>query len=86
MEAVISLITNVGFPIAVVIALGWFIFQIYRRSEQREDDLRKEITKNQEINAKFADIISKYSVEISEIKADIKDIKEDVIILTEHIP
>lgn len=86
MEAFVSLISTVGFPIAVAVALGWFIFQIYKRSEQREDELRAEITKNQEINAKFADIISKYSVEITEIKTDIKDIKEDIIILTEHIP
>lgn len=86
MEAFVSLISTVGFPIAVAIALGWFVFQIYKRSEKREDELRAEIIKNQEINSKFADIISKYSVEISEIKTDIKDIKEDIIILTEHMP
>lgn len=86
MEVFISLISTVGFPIAVAIALGWFIFQIYKRSEQREDELRAEIGKSQEINNKFADIISKYSVEITEIKTDIKDIKEDIMILTEHIP
>ena len=86
MDAFISLISTVGFPMAVAIALGWFVFQIYKRSEQREDELRAEITKSQEINNKFADIISKYSIEISEIKTDIKDIKEDIIILTEHIP
>lgn len=86
MEAFVGLISTVGFPIAVAIALGWFIYQIYKRSEKREDELRVEIKENQIINAKFADIISKYSVEITEIKTDIKDIKEDIIILTEHIP
>jgi hypothetical protein len=82
----VSLITTVGFPITCVIVLGLFIWYIYKRSEQREQELRAEISKSQEINNKFADIISKYSVEITEIKTDIKDIKEDIIILTEHIP
>ena len=86
MEAFVSLISTVGFPIAVAIALGAFIWRIYQRSEKREDELRAEIAENRVINSKFADIISKYSVEITEIKTDIKDIKEDIIILTEHIP
>lgn len=86
MEAFLTAISTVGFPIACVLALGWFIWHIYKRSEKREDELRAEINKSQEINNKFADIISKYSVEITEIKTDIKDIKEDIIILTEHIP
>ena len=86
MDAFVGLISTVGFPIAVAIALAAFIWRIYQRSEKREDELRAEIAENRIINSKFADIISKYSVEITEIKTDIKDIKEDIIILTEHIP
>ena len=85
MEAFINLISTLGFPIACVIALGWFIWHIYKRSEQREDELRAEISKSQEINNKFADIIAHYSVEISEIKEDVKEIKEDVIVLADRI-
>lgn len=85
MEVFVSLISTVGFPIACVIALGLFIWHIYKRSEQREDELRTEIAKSQEINNKFADIIAHYSVEISEIKEDVKEIKEDVIILADRI-
>lgn len=80
-----ELIAALGFPIVCVLALGWFVFRIYKASEKREEELRAEIRENQAINSKFADIISKYSVEITEIKTDIKDIKEDIIILTEHI-
>lgn len=79
-----QLITTLGFPIAVCIALGWFILKIYKASEKREEALREEIKENRVVNAKFADIISKYSVEITEIKTDIKDIKEDIIILTNN--
>lgn len=81
-----QVITTVGFPIAVCIVLGWFIFKIYKASEKREAELRAELKENREVNSKFADIISKYSVEITEIKTDIRDIKEDIIIITEHIP
>ena len=86
MEVFLELVGTVGFPIAVAIALGWFVFQIYKRSEKREDELRTEIKESQIINSKFADIISRYSVEISEIKHDVKEIKEDIIVITEHLP
>lgn len=81
----LEIVGSFGFPIAVVIVLGLFIWKLYKASEKREAEMRKEIQENREINNKFADIISKYSVEITEIKTDIKDIKEDIIILTEHI-
>lgn len=81
----LEIIGSFGFPIAIVIALGWFVWKLYKASEKREGELRAEIKESQEINKKFADIISKYSVEITEIKTDIKDIKEDMIVLTQHI-
>jgi len=85
MEVFVSLISTVGFPIAVAIALGAFIWRIYQRSEKREDELRAEITENRIINAKFAEIISKYSIEIGEIKEDVKEIKEDVVEISRRI-
>ena len=84
-ENIVSLISTLGFPIVAVIVLCWFIFRIYKKSEQREDQLRQELKENREINNKFADIISKYSVEITEIKADIKDIKEDIIVISDMV-
>lgn len=80
-----ELITAVGFPIAAVIALCWFIWRIYRKSEEREEALRQELKENRETNAKFAEIISKYSVEISDIKTDIRDIKQDIVIISEKV-
>lgn len=86
LAVIMEIIGTVGFPIAVCIAMGWFIFKIYKASEKREEQLREELKQNREINGKFAELIGKYSVEITEIKTDIKDIKEDVIALTEHLP
>ena len=85
MEAFTGLISTVGFPIACVIAMGWFIYKIYQKSLEREDELREEIKENQKINGKFAEIINRYSLELSEIKTDVKEIKEDIIIITEKI-
>lgn len=82
---ILEVIGTVGFPIAAVVALCWFIWHIYKASEKREEELRTELKENREINSKFADIISKYSVEITEIKTDIKDIKDDIIVITEKI-
>ena len=81
----VELITTVGFPIACVIAMGWFIFKIYNQSIKREDELREEIKENREINGKFADIINRYSLELGEIKNDVKEIKEDIIVITEKM-
>ena len=85
MEAFVGIISNVGFPIACVIALGWFIYKVYNQSIERENELREEIKENQKINSKFADIISKHSVELAEIKEDVKVIKDDIILITEKI-
>ncbi len=81
----VELLSTVGFPIVCVIALGWFVYKIYKRSEQREDQLRDEITENRKINGKFAEIINRYSLELGEIKTDVKEIKEDISVLTEKI-
>lgn len=81
----VELITTVGFPIACVIAMGWFIYKIYQKSIDREEELRDEIKENQKINGKFAEIINRYSLELSEIKTDVKEIKEDIIIISDKI-
>lgn len=83
--AFVELISTLGFPIACVVAMGWFIFKIYNQSIAREDELRSEIKENQKINGKFAEIINRHSQELGEIKSDVKEIKEDLIILTEKM-
>jgi F0F1-type ATP synthase membrane subunit b/b' len=79
LAAIIELIPTLGFPIVLVIAMGWFIFKIYNQSVERENKLFSEITENRAINAKFAEIIAQYEIELGEIKTDVKDIKEVLI-------
>lgn len=76
MEAVVSIISTVGFPIAVAIALGFFVFKIWQQSVDREEKLLSEITENRKVNERFAEIIGQYEITLGEIKTDVKDIKE----------
>lgn len=76
MEVFIELIGTLGFPIACVIALGVFVWHIYKQSVVREEKLMAEITENRLINQKFAEIIGQYEVTLGEIKNDVRDIKD----------
>ena len=81
----IEAVTTVGFPITCVLIMGWFIYKIYQKSIDREEELREEIKENRKINSKFAEIINRYSLELSEIKHDVKEIKEDIVVMTEKL-
>lgn len=74
-----ELIGSFGFPIACVIALGFFVWTIYKQSVTRENLLMTEIKESREINGKFAELIADYEVKLNEIRADVKDIKNDII-------
>ena len=91
-----EIITTLGFPIALCIALGWFIFKIYSdttkqnkenmdavqgRCREREEKLYVQLEKQNEINGRFAEIIAQYEVKLDEIKEDVKDIKSDVLLI-----
>ena len=80
---ILEVISTLGFPIALVIALCWFVYKIYNHSVEREAKLMGEITENRNINKQFAEIIGKYEVTLGEIKADVKDIKETLNISNE---
>ena len=73
---IVELITTVGFPIAICIVLGWFIWHIYQQSVIREEKLMEEITENRKVNQQFAEIIAQYEITLCEIKTDVKDIKD----------
>ena len=91
--AISELISNLGFPIAAVIFLGWFVYKIYNdvtennqmfitqvqaRCKEREDWLNQVITDAQETNAKFVQIIEQYEAKLDIIKEDVKEIKQNL--------
>jgi F0F1-type ATP synthase membrane subunit b/b' len=73
---IVELITTIGFPIVCVLALGYFVWVIYKQSVVREEKLMGEIAENRKVNEQFAQIIGQYEVTLGEIKTDVKEIKE----------
>jgi chromosome segregation ATPase len=82
---ILEVISTVGFPIALVIALGWFIFKIYNQSVDREAKLMAEIAENRRVNEKALETIALYAERLGHIESNITEIKEDVILIKEKI-
>lgn len=93
LATLIELIPTLGFPIVCVIAMGAFIFYIYKqttkenaanmekvqaRCKEREDKLNEIIKENQKINAEAIATITLYAEKLNDIQEDIKEIKTDV--------
>ena len=84
-----TLITSLGFPICVCIALGWFIYKAFEKftaqSEKREEKLYTVISQAQETNerlsqtnAEFVTVLNTYKSDLETIKADVTEIKENM--------
>ena len=76
MSVILELIGTLGFPIVMVLALGWFVYKLWQQSVEREKALMSEITENRLINQQFAAIIAEYKVTLTGIQTDVKDIKD----------
>lgn len=79
MEFWVELISQIGFPLVAVLAMGAFIWVIYKRSEVREDKLTEELSKSQNINAKAIETLAVYNERLGNIETDVKTIKENII-------
>ena len=84
-----TIITSLGFPICVCIALGWFIYKAFEKftsqAEKREEKLYTVIAQAQETNerlsktnAEFVAVLNTYKSDLDEIKADVTEIKENM--------
>lgn len=71
-----GLITSLGFPIALVIAMGFFIWKIYQQSVTREEKLIDELAECRKVNDKAIETLALYSERLGIIEADVKEIKE----------
>lgn len=80
-KMITDLITSLGFPIALVIAMGVFIYNIYKQSVDRENQLMLEIKENREINAQAIETIAHYAEKLEGIQEDIKEIKTDITVI-----
>lgn len=80
----VELIGSVGLPIALVIAMGAFIYKIYKKSEEREDALRTEIKENQAINSKAVTTLALYAERLGVIEQDVQEIKSSINIIANN--
>lgn len=94
--AIIELIPTLGFPIVACIAMGWFIYLIFKkttadnaanmekvqaRCAEREEKLYQQIEKNQEINGQAIATITLYAERLDTIQKDVSDIKTDIAVI-----
>ena len=88
-NAISNAITQFGFPIVACVALGWFIYTIWTKSqaqnEQREEKLYAVIAQAQEqneklseTNANFVEVLKNYKTDLETIKTDVCEIKAKV--------
>lgn len=85
MEVFVELISTVGFPIACVIALGFFVWKIYNQSIAREEKLMAEITENRLVNEKAIETIAQFAERFTHIETDVELIKTDINLIKEKI-
>lgn len=78
----VDLISTVGLPIALVIAMGVLIFKLWKQSAKRETKLYEEIKECRDINKLAIETLSKYAERLGSIETDVKHIKDEIIILT----
>jgi chromosome segregation ATPase len=64
-----------------VLGMGYFIWQLYKQSIERENKLSKQIDESRAINAKAIDTIAHYAEKLETIQQDVKDIKQDVLVI-----
>ena len=74
-----TLITSTGFPIVCVLGMGFFIWQLYKQSVERENKLYSQLAESRTVNSKAIDTIAKYAERLDTIQQDVKDIKNDII-------
>ena len=74
-----DLISNFGFPIVLVLAMGLFIWKMYQQSVTREEKLLNEIAECRAVNEKAIETLSVYAERIGVIEADVKEIKSIII-------
>lgn len=78
MELFAELIATLGFPIALVIAMGWFIYLLWKQSAKRETKLYEELAESRKVNQQAIETLALYAERLSVIEADVKDIKAEI--------
>ena len=69
-------ISTLGFPIALVVAMAWFIYTLWKQSAARETKLYEELAECRKVNQQAVETLALYAERLSVIESDVKDIKD----------
>lgn len=81
-EFLTELIGTLGLPIALVVAMAFFIWNLYKDSKAREDKLMTTITEARLVNDKAIETLAIYAERLGVIEEDVREIKEDINFIT----
>jgi chromosome segregation ATPase len=85
LAGIIEATSTLGFPIVCVVALGYFVWHIYKQSVTRETELMGEIKENRRVNEKAIETIALYAERLTHIEDNITEIKTDVMDIKNRI-
>lgn len=77
-ELIASLISTLGLPIVLILVMGWFIFKLWKQSDEREKKLYEELSKCREVNEQAIATLTLYAERLDVIEGDIKEIKDNI--------
>ena len=80
-----ELISSFGLPIALVIAMGFFIYKLWQQSVKREEKLMNEITENRIVINKAVETIAQFGERFTHIEGDVATIKSDIVLIKDKI-
>lgn len=76
-----DLVRSLGLPIALIIAMGLFIYKLWQQSAEREKTLYNELEHSRNINEKAIETIAQYAEKLGDIQDDVKAIKDDITVI-----
>ena len=77
-ELISESIASLGFPIALVVAMMWFIYLLWKQSVTRENKLYDELAASRAVNQQAVETLALYAERLSVIESDVKDIKDSL--------
>lgn len=89
LEVIQTAISTLGFPIVIAIALMWFIWKLWNKTQEQNDkrEMRLyEVIANAQVqndalsktNEKFVLVLNTYKDDLKSIKEDVADIKTQI--------
>lgn len=85
LAVIVELIGTLGFPIVCVLALGIFVYQLWKQSAEREKNLMAELAENRLVNQKAIETISQYAERLNHIEDNLTEVKSDVVYIKDRI-